>query len=275
MSTNAEQIASWSGAVGDTWVAMQERLDRQLQTLGTRAMQALALQPGARVADIGCGSGQATLELAQRVGPSGRVVGVDVSAALLAVARVRASLPQVTFVEADAQQHDFGAPLDAMFSRFGVMFFADPVVAFTHLHAALKPRGKIAFVCWRGRKDNPIMTAPFDAAMTVLPAPAPTTLDPFAPGPFAFADGDRLRQILAGAGFVDVTLTAHDEAIGGNDADATLQMALRVGPLGALLREHPQHKDAVVEVVRKALVPYTTAHGVFMPSATWIVSAAA
>lgn len=272
MSTNADQIAAWSGPAGEAWVAMQSRLDRQLEPLGQAALDALKLTPGERVADLGCGSGQTTRDIARRVGTTGSVQGFDISEPLLALARSLA--PQLTFASADIQVADLGASIfDAAFSRFGVMFFSDPVAAFRNVFRALRPGGRLAFVCWRKMAENPVMTAPLEAGIAAgLPRPeAPS--DPRAPGPFAFAERDYVISILEQAGFVDVALTPHDERVGGNDLDGTLELALQVGPLSRLLREHPQHRDAVLRSARDVLTQYLTNGVVLMPSATWIVTA--
>lgn len=264
--SNREQIEYWSGAVGETWVAMQERLDRQLDPLGQVTLRALQPQPGERIADIGCGAGQSTAQLAAA---GAEVIGIDVSTPLLAAARRR--FPTLTFVEADAASYDFGT-LDAIFSRFGVMFFSDPLAAFRHFHRSLRPGGRLAFLCWQAIERNPIMTAPIAAAVAAgVPAPPPG--DPWAPGPFAFADRERLTSILREAGFVDITLTPHDELIGGNDLDAALEVALHIGPLGRLLREAPQHREQAIVAVRRVLESHVVDGRVMMPSATWVVTA--
>jgi len=274
---NAEQTAFWNAEAGESWARLQDRLDRQLQPLGRRVMAALGLASAERVIDIGCGCGQTSLELAQAVGPRGSVLGIDVSAPMLAVARGRAPPPgsaPVRFIEADAQVFDFQqAVADAVFSRFGVMFFADPIAAFANIRAALRPGGRLAFVCWRDVALNPFMTLPFAAAAPFLPEP-PAPADPLAPGPFAFADGERLRAILAGAGFADIALIPHDQAIGPGNLEETTQVALNIGPLGRALRETPGRTQAVREAVRAALAPHVTADGVLLASASWIVTAA-
>jgi SAM-dependent methyltransferase len=268
---NDEQIAFWNGVAGDTWVAQQERLDRQLDPLGRATLKALTPRPGEHVLDVGCGGGQTTLQIAETVGPAGRVVGLDVSLPLLEAARRRGPSANVSFVSADAQTHPFEQPFDAIYSRFGVMFFSDPVAAFANLKHALKPGGRIAFVCWRAEDENPIMTVPMRAAVKHLPPlPAPP---PNAPGPFAFADRARVEGILQAAGFEAVALTPHDERIGGNDRAATLELALQIGPLGRWLREHPEHREAALFAVRDAIEPFIVDGIASFPSATWIVTA--
>lgn len=271
MTVNME-VEYWNGAAGDIWVAQQERLDRQLDPLGRAALSALAPRAGEHALDVGCGSGQTTLQLADAVGPTGRVVGLDVSGPLLAVARRRNRDAHVSFVRADAQTHAFEQPFDAIYSRFGMMFFADPVAAFANLRRSLKPRGRVAFVCWRAEAENPIMTVPMAAAAKHLP-PLPPVPDPNAPGPFAFADRTRLVRILEAAGFGAIDVAPHDEPIGGNDPAATLELALQIGPLGRHLREHPEQRAAVIDDVRTAIEPFIVDGIARMPSATWIVTA--
>jgi SAM-dependent methyltransferase len=272
--TNEEQIEYWNGGAAEMWVAQQERLDRQLGPLGRAALAALAPRAGEHVLDVGCGTGTTTLQIADAVGPSGRVVGVDISMPLLAAARSRNRPGQVSFVQADAQTHVFDEPFDAIYSRFGVMFFADPVAAFANLRRALKPNGRLTFVCWRALDENPLMAAPLDAAAKHLP-PMPPPPDPHAPGPFAFADETRVGRILETAGFRAIALTAHDEEIGGSDRATTLELALQIGPLGRILREHPEKRSAVIDAVRDALEPFLVDGIGRAPSATWIVTAKA
>lgn len=275
---NADQIAYWNALAGETWAALQDRLDVQIQPLGARAMAALAPRPGERVLDIGCGCGQTTLALAEAVGPTGGVLGVDISRPMLAVARHRlaeAGAGVASLIEADAQAHAFApATFDAVFSRFGVMFFADPTAAFANIRKALKPGGRLAFVCWRPLAQNAWMLVPMAAALPHLGAPPPPP-DPLAPGPFAFADADRVRDILTAAGFTHVDLIPHDEKIGAGDADQATAVALKVGPLGALLREQPDKQPLVIDAIRAALTEHLTPEGVRLDSATWIVTATA
>ncbi|HUZ13005.1 MAG TPA: methyltransferase domain-containing protein [Caulobacteraceae bacterium] len=272
---NAGQIAYWNETAGPNWVAMQPALDREIEPLGLEAMRALAPAEGETLVDLGCGCGATTLELARRVGAGGSVLGADLSAPMLAVARARAAaagLGQARFVQADAQVHPF-APADGAFSRFGVMFFADPAAAFANVRRALEPGGRLAFVCWRALAENPWMTVPMAAARPLLPGPPPPAPDPAAPGPFAFADRDRLADILARAGFADVRIEPHDRSVGWGDLDSSTDTVLRVGPLGAAVREHPQLKPAIAAAVRAALEPHLGADGVLLGSATWIVLA--
>ena len=274
-SSNIAQIEYWNTKAGETWAKFQEALDRQIQTLGLAAMDTLRPEKGEHIIDIGCGCGQTSLDLGSRVGAAGSVVGVDISKPMLEVARRRPrSAPnlRLTFELFDAQSDDLGhGRFDAAFSRFGVMFFSDPVAAFTNIRKSLKPSGRLVFVCWRPLSQNPWMREPLDAALPLLPPIAP--FDPIAPGPFAFADAGRVQSILAEAGFGSVKVSPFDAAIGGANLEQTLQLALNVGPLGAALRENPERAETVADAVRDLLSKYATPNGVLMPAAVWIVSA--
>jgi len=274
-SANAAQVDYWNAAAGETWARFQELLDRQIEPLGTRAMNRLAISPAEWVIDVGCGCGQTSLQLAARVGSVGRVVGVDISGPMLEVARHRLAAETgaaVEFRRADAQCDDLGrAVFHAAYSRFGVMFFADPIAAFTNIRRSLKADGRLAFVCWRSLEDNAWMREPLAAAAFALPPAEPS--DPAAPGPFAFADPRRVRSILETAGFESVTIDSFESRIGCGDVGESMQLALRVGPLGARLREHRELMSSVAAAVRPVLERFATPQGVLMPAAVWIVGA--
>jgi SAM-dependent methyltransferase len=202
-------------------------------------------------------------------------VGIDLSAAVLAFAK-RASAPceRVRFIHADAQVFPFEpASFDVAFSRFGVMFFADPVAAFINVRRSLRPKGRLAFVCWRALEENLLDILPLTAASAFLP-PQPAH-DPDAPGPFAFADAVRVRGILQAAGFCNIEITAHDEQVGSGDLDAMLAVCSRVGALGKILRENPELRAATLPAVRSALAAHDGPDGVRLNAATWVVTARA
>jgi SAM-dependent methyltransferase len=274
-SPNSEQMDYWNASAGQTWAQFHEQLDRQLSPLGSEALRALAPRTGERIVDIGCGCGQSSLDLARRVGPRGSVVGIDISSPMLAIARER-ELPPPTvrpaFRQLDAQSEDLGQSVfDAAFSRFGVMFFSEPVIAFANIRAALKPGGRLGFVCWRALNENPWMTIPLDAALPYLPPLSPP--DPAEPGPFALADAGRIRSVLDCAGFESIFIRPFNARIGESDLEQALQLSLRVGPLGAALRGHPECADRAAGAVRQALSHFVTPNGVLMTAAVWIVLA--
>jgi SAM-dependent methyltransferase len=256
---------------------MQRDLDAQLEPFGLAVMNKLGLVSGERVLDVGCGAGATSLTLADRVRP-GQVVGIDISDPLLARARDRGEgIENLRFEPADAQTFVFSGPsYDAVFSRFGVMFFADPIAAFRNLRTALRTGGRLGFVCWRAIRDNPAFVVPLEAALPFLPEP-PRPWDPAAPGPFAFADQDRIQGILDGGGYGDVDIAPHDTELvfaGGRDIDAAVDLALQIGPLGRAVSALPDTTNARVRAaVRDALAPYHGPLGVTLPSATWIVTA--
>jgi len=230
------------------------------------------------VLDVGCGSGQTTFQLGDAVGPTGRVVGLDVSAQMLAAALRRKRGAQVSFLRADAQTHVFDRPFHAIYSRFGTMFFADPVAAFANLRAALRPGGRLAFVCWQALPENPWLFVPLRAAAQHLTLPPPPAPD--APGPFAFADPERVRGILARAGFDQIVLDELRATLtlgGGGALDQAVRFLTEgVGPVSGILREaDPALRPKVAAAVRAAIAPFHGPEGVRMGSAAWIVTALA
>jgi SAM-dependent methyltransferase len=250
-------------------------LELQLAPLGRRALSALAPRPGEHVLDIGCGGGETALDLARLVAPDGTVVGIDLSAAVLAfAARAAKACERVRFIQADAQVFPFEpASFDAAFSRFGVMFFVDPAAAFINICRSLRPTGRLAFVCWRALEENPLDNLPLMAASDHLP-PQPAHA-PEAPGPFAFANPDRVRSILESAGFGEIDITAYNEQVGSGDLDAMLAVVSRVGALGKILRENPKLRGLALPAVRSALAAHDGPDGVRLNAATWVVTARA
>ena len=257
------------------WAEVREPLERQLAPLGWRALAALAPRPGECVVDIGCGGGETALDLARAVAPDGTVVGIDLSVAVLAFAqRTAKGCERVRFVQADAEVFPFEpASFDAGFSRFGVMFFADPTAAFINIRRSLRPNGRLAFVCWRALEENQLDILPLRAGSAHLP-PQPAH-DPDAPGPFAFANSDRVRGVLERAGFGEIEISARDEQVGSGDLDTMVAVCSRVGALGKILRENPELRAATLPAVRSALAAHDGPDGVRLNAATWVVTARA
>lgn len=276
---NAQQIQYWNETSGPKWVALHHLVDAQIQPLGLRGMDHARVAPGERILDVGCGCGSTTVELARRVGSTGAVTGVDISTVMLERARqtaIKAGVSNISFENADAQTYPFTpASIDLIYSRFGVMFFAQPEAAFSNLRNALRPGSRLALVTWQAVQLNPWMFVPVMAASQHITIPLPDSPD--APGPFAFADAERVRGILSRAGFVDIAFGELNETVtvaGGSDLDQTVQFLLQMGPTGAALREAaPGTLDAVAAAVRDALKPYVTSDGVRMGAAAWIVTA--
>ena len=275
---NSEQIAEWNGALGQRWVSMQREIDAIVSPFGTEAVKLAAPQPGERVIDVGCGCGDTSIEIARIVGKAGAVLGVDVSQPMLDVARSEAAsadLPQLSFLEGDASKAALPTSFDLVFSRFGVMFFSDPMQAFSHMRTSLRPGGRCVFACWRAPRDNAWAMVPLSAArnaMGVKPSPA----DPNAPGPFAFADEERLRGILAAAGFdaLDVQRVDVPLALGASPR-AAAEHVLQIGPASRFVREvGVEHLPVILDAVERALGEVAAPDGqVSLNGSTWIVSA--
>ena len=231
-----------------------ELIDLQLSPLGLRAIEALGLGPGDIVVDIGCGAGQTLLQLAERVGAGGQVIGVDVAPLLLETAKQRSQpLSQVRLIQADAQTLDLPSEsADAVFSQFGVMSFNDPVAAFANFRRILRPSGALAFTCWRSLEENELDHFPLSAAGFQ------STVDE---SPFSFADPEHIRRTLEAAGFREIIIRAHDEKVSSGDLDAMSWVLLKVGPLGKIVREKPALQATIEPLLRKALAALVTLPG--------------
>ena len=274
---NQEQREFWSDIKGDLWVTLQPRIDTMLATFGDKALDTLNPQSGERILEIGCGTGTTTLALGGRVGTSGEILAADLSRPMLNKAIERANVSAehpITFVEADAQVHSFPtATFDAVYSRFGVMFFDDPIAAFRNIRKAVRPGGRMAYVCWADRKANPWIRIPAGAAKTCLDLPAPPPDD--APGQFSMENEGRVQQILHDAGWSDIGLERFtvEGSIGSDAADAA-RFITKMGPMSepfALADSDTQNKT--LQVIEEALTPYSNDSGVTLGFSTWIVSA--
>jgi SAM-dependent methyltransferase len=272
---NAQQIEYWNGLAGQRWAKAQDQIDHHLGLITEMLMSLAAPKAGERVLDIGCGGGTTALMLREQVGPGGAVTGIDISAPNLAVARARchAGMGDVAFIEADAATYEFQPVFDLAYSRFGVMFFDEPVGAFTNIRTAVVKNGRLAFVCWRTFKENEWAFAPYQAAIELLPPQEP--MDPHAPGPFAFADNERLKSILTGAGFRDVTIKPHDTTVNlGETVEDAVTEALTIGPLARAAAELDEGaRDRIRERIGPIFRKYEGPYGITPPAAVWLVSA--
>jgi SAM-dependent methyltransferase len=248
------------------WAEAYELIDLQLSPLGLRAIAALGLGSGDIVVDIGCGAGQTLLQLAERVGTEGQVIGVELAPLLLDIAERRTGpLGQVRLIQADAQSLNLPAEsADAVFSRFGVMTFNDPVAAFANFRRILRPSGVLAFTCWRSLQDNELDSLPLSAAGIQ------SLVDE---SPFSFADPEHIRRTLAAAGFGEIVIQAHDEKVSSGDLDAMIWVLLRVGPLGKIMRENPALRATAEPRLRQALAALGDRSRVQLLASVWIVTA--
>jgi SAM-dependent methyltransferase len=255
--TNKDQIAYWNGDMAGRWLSVEDQLDEFFTNPLAELLRVADAQVGESVLDIGCGGGVSALAVARWVGPTGKVIGVDVSNSMLERAEqhlVATNLNNVSFLEADAQLHRFEPEqFDLIVSRFGVMFFDDPVAAFRNIAVGLKPAGRLAMVAWGAIDDNnPWFSIPRDIVVAKLNPPKAPPADPHAPGPFAFADVDRVVGILREAGLADV----HGERAElqleyKHSADAAAAVTVSVGVAGRMLREANATTEVVAAVQRE------------------------
>ncbi len=277
LAFNEDQRTRWNGIDGEYWTSHQDRLDRTLGPVTGPMLAFASPRAGSTVIDVGCGCGATTIELARAVGPSGRVIGIDLSESMLALASERLNeFSNATCLLGDAAELPLGdLKADLVVSRFGVMFFGDPVEAFANLRTGLAPNGRLRFACWRSVNENPWLQIPLHAAYEYVPRlPKP---DPEEPGPFSFSDTARVTRILTAAGFTTATFSPldiqMDLAAGGTLEDAVSQSS-GMGPTKRALVDQPDDVRAVaIESIRKALVPHASATGVKLPGAVWLVAA--
>ena len=254
------------------WLEIKEPLERQLEPLGEAVLSKLQLKCGERVLDLGCGIGATPLAIAAAVGPTGRVVGVEMLQPAIDVARAGNQPRNVTFVCGDAQTLPFKPGyFDSAFSRFGVMFFSEPVKAFLNIRAGLKSRGRIGFVCWRSLAENDLDALPLIAASGHLPK---NLLNEAATAKcFSFATRASIHHALHDAGFTEIEIEARDIAVGTGDLNSTIEVCSRVGALGAILRQHPHFRTDVLPALQLRLRELDQPGGPQLRAAVWIVVA--
>jgi SAM-dependent methyltransferase len=271
-----DQPALWNGTSGCAWVEAQDTLDRMYQPFEDLLIDAILADAPSRVLDVGCGTGATTVAMARRLRGTGECVGIDISEPMLAAARARAAREGVpaTFVRADAATHPFDPEsFDAIMSRFGVMFFDDPVAAFTNLRSAAQPGAELRFIVWRSPEDNPFMTAAERAAAPLLPGLPPRVPD--APGQFGFANDARVQQILASSGWKAIDIWPVDVVCTFPESELTLY-ATRFGPVGRALQDADEAtRVRVVDALRAAFEPFVHGQEVRYVAACWMVAAQA
>ena len=279
---NGAQQHYWNEPGGNAWTLWQERMDLQLAPLGRAVIEAVAPRDGERVLDIGCGCGDLTLQVAGLVGPSGKATGVDISAPMLARARERATQSglsaQTHFLEADAQVvnvGDVGGLFDVAVSRFGVMFFADPIAAFANIASLVRVGGRLGFVCWQAPDLNPWMSTLAREVAALFPGQPPP--DPHAPGPFAFADPVRTRDIVRAGGWVNVSVTPcvrDTRVFGTDDFDVAVEGSLAIGGAARLLLNATAEQRSEARAIAERVVgSFWGTDGAVVDSACWLVTA--
>lgn len=265
----------WNGDPGRFWAAKAERFDAMLAPFGRRLLVAAGIQRGEEVLDVGCGNGTVSLEAARATGPEGAVTGLDLSGPMLEVARRRAEQAGllVRFVQGDGQTTSFDGSFDIVVSRFGVMFFEDPPAAFANLAKAVRPGGRLCFVCWQEMLANEWIAVP--ALAMVNHVGIPELAEAGAPGPFAFADAARTHALLASAGWSETAVEPFVEDMAmGSDPEDVLAFMLS-DEMGRRLVEGKEERAvaAAKQAALEALGTHVTSNGVVLRGAGWLVTA--
>ena len=275
---NADQLAFWNGPGGQTWVARQAHTDITLAPVSEALLAFAGPRAGNRVLDVGCGCGASTLEFARAAGPTGRVAALDISGPMLVEGKARAEaagIANVDWRQADAATAALDA-FDLLVSNFGLMFFGDPVAAFAHMRRAASSRARMAFVCWRPLSENPWMEVPMRAVSPHVP-PRPKA-NPQASGMFAFADPQRVSQILTAAGWAPPRLEKLDldlDIAAGRGLEDAVVQSTQIGAVNSWLRGQPAEVvKAAVASVREVLAAHLDVASVRLPGAMWLVSSA-
>jgi len=288
--SNAAQAELWNGRGGEIWTRLQVRLDRLFAPLTEALLTAADIKPGESLVDIGCGCGDLTLSAAKACGGNGRILALDISTPMLQRAQSREQdcrthapdMARIQWLRSDAMLYEFEPQADLVISRFGVMFFADPVQAFRNIKRSLKPHGRLAILCWAALEENPWILNPLQAVRSLIelspPSPGGT------PGPFAFADPKRVLEILNEAGFSNATAKPIEcELILGHASnlnrpnqsavDDALILVLESGPIAALLRNADEALlFKVREQISQALLAYydPSSRHIGLPAKCWL-----
>ena len=278
------QSEYWNGSAGKKWASLADNQDTLLGKLGEAAMDAGSLSNAQSVLDIGCGSGGSTFEISRRIGSGGAVWGVDISKPMLDIAITRLTnhdIGNVKFSEADVTTFAFTDHFfDVAFSRFGVMFFEDPVASFVNIANSLKPNGKLSFCCWRSLSKNEWFELPLNVGLKYCDQPnQDDTMDAaglsYSPGPMAFKDQDRINSILLASGFTEVSIHDHEsKLVVGPTPKIAASNLTDVGPLSRLMQNYDNHIKMLVQTeLEKQLMEHVTSRGVELNSNIWIVTA--
>ena len=275
---NTAQQEYWNTIAGPRWVGLGGFVERRVQRVNDLLLARSAVTEGERVLEVGCGTGAFTIPLSEAVGERGEIVGVDLSQPMLAGAReqiAQRGLRNVSLLLADAQAHGFEADrFDLITSRFGVMFFADPVAAFRNLLRATRPAGRLCFACWAPLKDNPHWLIAYEVVLRHLGPPAPTP--PHAPGPLAFSEPDYVRSILETAGYDGVRIDRETPYIVGASPEQEAEHACIMGPSARLIDEK-KPAEAIRQVIKREMTEAFRAQmqggNMLLPSSIFLVTA--
>ena len=276
---NKNQKDFWSGKGGDIWVERQNAMDTMLNPLGEAALNKLNFNEEENVLDIGCGCGHTTLNIAKRIGPSGKVTGLDISEPMLKRAKesaVEMSITNTSFKCVDVQTENLGDQIySSAFSRFGVMFFEDSVAAFKNINKSLISGGYLSFVCWQSPAVNPWQSLFIQEVKKFLDLPSPP---PRSPGPFAFMESEYVSSILEESKFQDITIEGHEAEVNmfsGRSLSDSVKDYISINPVVTqMLKESSENQIAeIINSGIEAFSPYYSEKGLIFPSATWLVTA--
>lgn len=276
---NAEATEAWSGPLFDLFVKYRDLTAAGLGAHGEAAIEASPPRQGERVLDLGCGFGETTLRLAELVGNGGSALGIDVSEPFIAVARAEAEgVANVDFMTADVQALELPREFDYAFSRMGLMFFANPVVALRNIAGVLKPGGRLCGVVWRRKLDNDWVHRAELVVEDYVDHPEETDEPTCGPGPFSMANADTVTEQLKIAGFEEIALRRSDLPLKiGDDLEQAVEFNMALGPAGEVLRLWGDRVDEIRPQIaarlREELAEFERPDGVFAPASTWIITA--
>lgn len=275
--SHIDQVEYWNGRAGQNWAEQAEQLDSMLGEFCERIIEQVGfVRPNEAFVDIGCGAGAVSLAFAKASEQPGLIFGIDISEPLLEVARQRAKRAklQVNFIRTDASSYRSDTLVDTMVSRFGVMFFDDPVAAFGNLRQSVKVSGRLVFACWQSIKLNGWASAPLRAAIPLLKDPLPAP-DPIAPGPFAFADKDRVNSILSESGWSNINIESINTRLRlpGTSIEESAKFMMTLGPLARVLLDQGLEEAPVKSALIELLSQHQLENGeIWMDAASWLVS---
>ena len=280
-TTNEEAVEAWSGVLFDRWVALRDVVAGAIAPFSDEAYRICEPAPGERVLDVGCGLGETTVQLAELVGPDGRVTGMDSGERFIEMARAeadQAAAENVDYFVADVQVADLGGPYDLAFSRFGTLFCANPVAALRNIRGSLEPGGRLCMIAWRRKLDNEWLHRGELIANNYLDRPEETDEPTCGPGPFSMANADTTTEQLKYAGYADISARRMDiDYRMGDDLDAALRLVMAIGPAGELIRlagdEAERIRPKLEAELREAYGELAGPDGVHAPASVWIYTA--
>jgi SAM-dependent methyltransferase len=276
---NNEAIEAWDGPLFERFVRFRDIVTDGLGAHGERALERHPPQPGDRVLDIGCGFGDTAHRIAGLVGPQGHVLGVDAAPRFIESARDEYGAANVRFEVADVERTTLGEGFDLAFSRFGTMFFANPVHALRNVREALRPGGRLCMVVWRRKLDNDWLHRAEVITGDFLERPQEYDQPTCGPGPFSMANADTVTDIVLAAGYRDVELMRCDVPIRmGEDLNQAIETVTSLGPAGEVIRllgdRAASELPRVDAALRAGMADFVQADGsVVGPASTWIVAA--